>query len=233
MSSINTDVVPKQLVAKIKHYFDYLWFSSGGINNRQILQNLPKRLTADILCSRYAEAIKNSLIFKNEDGKVNQALTNSILTMVEIRLYMEGDFIVFGGSTSQSTYIILEGEAYVLGFNEETIAYMRSGAHYSNDLDPEDPDILDYKRPLHIVSHGFSVVGVLDIDKLLAVYCAYPEFKEKLRLFNKQITRIARKFLRRYLFFKDIDYTPKKAVEIISDHYSYSSESVYDSIRQK
>jgi len=134
-------------------------------------------LKADILFSRYYIAIENSVIFKNDSGDIDYPLTNSIITLLEFRVYMDGDFIIIGGSTSQNTYIMLEGEAIIFSLNEKFMAYIKSGGHYSNDLSPDDEDRFEYKRPLHMVSYGISVVGVLSKDHLYNLYTAYPQFQ--------------------------------------------------------
>jgi hypothetical protein len=107
---------------------------------------------------------------------------------------MNGDFIVIGGSSSKNTYVILEGEAIILGLNEEFIAYIKSGGHYSNDLDIYDENIYEYKRPLHIISKGISIVGIMNSDKLYELYIAYPEFKDTLRNLNKHFVKYINKF---------------------------------------
>ena len=146
---------------------------------------------------------------------------------------MDGDFIVIGGSTSRNTYIFVEGEGIALGLNEEFMAIIRSGGHYSNDLEPEDEEIFDYKRPLHIVSAGISIVGVLNQKQLYKLYVAYPEFKEKLRILNKQFASYSKKVCKKYLTSNSVEYSADNVIELIADHYSYSTHLVYDSVRQK
>ena len=233
MSSLNKEAVPKEMINKIKDYFDFVWANSKGISYNEFLGGLPPCLNADILFSRYSEAIRNSIIFKNELGLVDTALTNSILTCLEYRVYMDGDFIVIGGSSSMNTYIILEGEAIVFGLNEEFIAYIKSGGHYSNDLEDDDEETFEYKRPLHIVSKGISIVGILSIEKLKELYMAYPDFKTTLRVLNKHFISYVSKFCKKYLKSKHTQYSTENITKLIADHYSYSTSVVYDSIRKK
>lgn len=233
MSSLNKESVPKRLIEKIKDYFDYVWTSSKGISYSEFLNELPKCLNADILSSRYTEAIENSLIFKDAYEKVDHALANSILTRLEYRVYMDGDFVVIGGSTSRNTYIIMEGEATVFGLNEEFMSVIRSGGHYSNDLEEGDEDILKYKRPLHIVSAGISIVGILNYNDLHDLYVAYPDLKKKLRILNKQFVRYSKKFCKKYLESMNVEYSIESMIEHIADNYSYSTHLVYDGVRDK
>jgi hypothetical protein len=233
MSSLNKEAVPKEMISKIKNYFNFVWTNSKGINYSEFLGGLPPCLNSDILFSRYSEAIKNSIIFKNKFDQIDTALTNSILSCLEYRVYMDGDFIVIGGSSSMNTYIILEGEAIVFGLNEEFIAYIRSGGHYSNDLEDDDEEVFEYKRPLHIVSKGISIVGILSINKLTKLYMAYPDFKKTLRALNKHFVSYVSKFCKKYLKSKDTKYSVPNITKLIADHYSYSTSVVYDSINKK
>ena len=194
MSSLNRGEVPDSLISKIKDYFDYVWSNSKGISYTEILEDLPPCLNADILYARYNEAIRNSVIFRNEEDEVNPALVNSILTCLEYRIYMDGDFVIVGGSSSMNTYIILEGEAVVFGLNEEFISHIKSGGYYSNDLEVGDEDTFQFKRPLHIVSKGISLVGILSIEKLQELYIAYPDLKTTLQSLNKHFVEYIKKY---------------------------------------
>ena len=233
MSSLKKDTVSNKLIQKIKDYFDYVWANSKGISYDEILGDLPSCLNADILFARYSEAINNSIIFKDEENEIDVALTNSILTILEYRVYMNGDFIVVGGSSSMNTYIILEGEAVVFGLNEEFIAFIKSGGHYSNDLEDGDEYTYNHKRPLHIVSKGISIVGVLNVDKLKELYIAYPEFKDKMRTLNKHFVGYVQKFCRKYLKSKAVLYSANNVIRLIADHYSYSTHVAYNKVSEK
>ena len=116
------------------------------------------------------------------------------MTFLEYRVYMDGDFIVIGGSSSMNTYFFLEGEAIILGLNEEFIGYIKSGGHYSNDLEDGNELIFDYKRPFHIVSKGITKVGILNNEKLKDLYIAFPKFKETLRTLNLNFANYLLKF---------------------------------------
>ena len=126
-----------------------------------MLGALPKCLKNDLLFFAYSKAISSSLIFKSPKGPIDFPLSNSLIQMLAVRIYMKGDLIVSGGSTSEDTYILLDGEAVIFGMNEVLIGYLETGGHYSNYLDPEDEDRFEGKRPVHIVSKSITLVGIL------------------------------------------------------------------------
>jgi hypothetical protein len=74
---------------------------------------------------------------------------------------MKNDFIIKGGSYGKNFYIMLDGEATMVGFNTDIIGIMGRGCHFSNDLLPKDDDNYHNKRIVHIVAKTLSVVGVI------------------------------------------------------------------------
>jgi hypothetical protein len=232
MSEMNREAVPKHIVSQIKGYFDYVWAHNKGINYEKVLNNLPSCLKTDILSARYAEATKNSLIFKDDNDEIDYPLTNSILSKVKFRIYMDGDLIVKGGSYSSNTYIFLDGEGVIFALNEEFIAYIKSGGHYSNNLEEGDENKFEYKRPIHIISKGISIIGIINLESLEELYDAYPYFKTKFQMINTQFALYIRKFLK-FLNLNKEELSINRIIQSIADHYTYSTSLVYDSLREK
>ena len=233
MSSLKAESVPKRIILSIKNYFEFDWLNSHGIQIEEMSKKLPSWISTDILASRYLLCMHNWILFKDSNDKIDVPFANSFLISLKFRTYMDGDFIVIGGSHSRNTYIIMEGEAGIFSFNDDFISFMITGSHYSNDLDSDDEDTFQYKRPIHIISKGTSIVGVLTLDMLNELYLAYPNFKEKMRTLNKQFNLFAKEHLKRYLNSLNIDYNMTSAINEITKHLSYSSSSVYDHLREK
>ena len=231
--SLKVDVVPKKLMQNIKDYFDFEWSNSHGIPASSLLNRLPSWISTDILTSRYSNAIDNLIILRNIDNKIDVPFTNSVFRSIIFRTYMDEEFIVIGGSYSRNTYIMLEGEAGIFSFHDDFISFMRTGSHYSNDLDSDDEDTFQYKRPVHIISKGTSIVGVLTLDMLNELYLAYPDFKDIMRSSNRYFNLYAKKYLRKYLKSKRVEYNSHNAIHEMAIHYAYSSSAVYDSLRSQ
>jgi len=51
------------------------------------------------------------------------------MKLIKFRVYMRNDFIVKVGSWGSTTYLILDGEAAVLGINNEVMGLLKSGCH--------------------------------------------------------------------------------------------------------
>ena len=99
----------KALMSSINEYFDYIWGHEQGSMGEEFMSDLPQGTKSDILLCKYQEAIESSLIFKDDSGAIDVSLTNSIVKLMEVRIYMTNEFIFKVGSHSQDTYVVLEG----------------------------------------------------------------------------------------------------------------------------
>ena len=88
----------------------------------------------DAFKERYQEAIQNSLIFKDANGKTDFAIVNSMIELIKIRVYMPHEFIVKAGSYDECLYFILDGEAVMFSLSNELLSIMRTGSHFNVDI---------------------------------------------------------------------------------------------------
>jgi len=89
----------KELVSSINEYFDYIWGNeNGGSVEELFISDLPQCIRSDILLCKYQDAIESSLIFKDDSGAVDVSLSNSIIKMMETRVYMTNEYIFKVGS---------------------------------------------------------------------------------------------------------------------------------------
>ena len=108
----------KGLVSSINEYFDYIWGNEqgGSVSIEELfIGELPLCIRADILLCKHQEAIESSLIFKDDSGAVDVSLCNSIIKMMESRIYMTNEYIFKVGSLCPHTYILLEGQTVLAG----------------------------------------------------------------------------------------------------------------------
>jgi hypothetical protein len=118
-----------------------------------------------LLC-KYQEAIESSLIFKDDSGAVDVSLSNSILKMMEVRIYMTNEYIFKVGSLCPHAYILLEGQAVLVGAGAcglistiqspknkdlDIIGVIKVGGHFGTDL-PNNQDNYKQKTTCHMIS---------------------------------------------------------------------------------
>ena len=112
----------ERLMRTINEYFDYIWGHEHISNERveqETMSDLPQGIRSDILLYKYQEAIERSLIFKDDMGAIDISLANSVIRLMKVRLYMTDEYIFKVGSHSQDTYIVLEGQAVLVGACEQ------------------------------------------------------------------------------------------------------------------
>ena len=80
-------------MAQINEYFDYIWGDETYSIEEHFMSDLPQSLRADIQLCKYQEAIENSIIFKDDSGAIDISLTNSIMKLMDVRIYMSNEFI--------------------------------------------------------------------------------------------------------------------------------------------
>lgn len=90
---------------------------------------------------------------------------------------MANDFLVKVGSYSENLYIIMDGEALMLGLNNEIMGIMRSGTHFNNILGDRGLEDFGGKRIVHIVAKTMLVVGVMRKENMERLFEAYPYWK--------------------------------------------------------
>ena len=141
----------KELVSSINEYFDYIWGNeNGGSVEELFISDLPQCIRSDILLCKYQDAIESSLIFKDDSGAVDVSLSNSIIKMMETRVYMTNEYIFKVGSLCPYAYILLEGQAVLAGAcrllndlrspsekDRDMIGILKVGGHFGTDLPNE------------------------------------------------------------------------------------------------
>mmetsp|Transcript_40599 Transcript_40599/g.39187 ORF Transcript_40599/g.39187 Transcript_40599/m.39187 type:complete len:134 (+) Transcript_40599:86-487(+) len=133
------------------------------------MSKIPTPIRNDILLSRYQEAVQQSIIFKNEHGEVDVSMCNSMMGFMEFRTYLANEFIIKGGSYGRQCFILLDGEAVMVGMDNSVLGVMSQGCHFNNDLMPEQ-ETYAKKKTLHILTRTLSIVGVISIKNLRSMY---------------------------------------------------------------
>jgi len=100
------------------------------------------------------------------------------MKLIKFRIYMRNDFIVKVGSWGSTTYLILDGEAVILGINKEVMGLLKPGCHYSSDL-PKKINQFGKKRIVHLIARTLTIVGVFRKEDIEYLYRCYPEWEKK------------------------------------------------------
>lgn len=114
------------------------------------------------MLSRYQEMIDSSLIFREIEGQIDVAMTNSIFRLLKIEAFMSKQFLLKVGHICEDSLIILDGEVSVHGlFMNENLGTLFPGSHVSVSLDADAPSETAKKANMSLFS-AQSIVSQLD-----------------------------------------------------------------------
>jgi len=131
------------------------------------------------------------LIFKDEQGAIDVSLTNSIISMFKIRLYLSDEFVFRLGSKGTNTFFLIEGKTVLVGacdpifFTEkkytkedeqtelELLGFMHVGTHFGNNL-PTGIHNYNNTRICHMVARQPTVMGIISIQDISILYKSFP-----------------------------------------------------------
>jgi CRP-like cAMP-binding protein len=168
----------KNLGKQVDDYFKYIWSISIGIDENEILNELPPNIVSDIQLFRYKHTLSDSSVFKDAAGNVNLPLARSILRLIHVRCYMVGEAIIQSGDKTNEIYILLDGELKVFNIKgSRIITTLKSGAHFG-----EISGLLDWatSRTASVVCTSVCRIGVLEVSKFKLLIEAYPEWHKML-----------------------------------------------------
>jgi len=75
------------------------------------------------------------LLFYNEQGDLDIPLTLSVFKRIEFKQFIPSDMVIKIGQLITETYILLEGEVRVYGYNNnELLGVLTKGSHFGLDL---------------------------------------------------------------------------------------------------
>jgi len=181
MKCINTELLSSSLSKRIDAYFDFIWVDTRGIDER-VISDLPIKLKSDIFLQIYRKAMKSSMLFRKLDGTFEKAAALSFLQLVQIRKYMNGDFVIKAGSSTDKIYYVLNGELQIIGINKEKLSVAEPGQMLNNRSKKQNS-----RQMSHVIATKISTVAAISKQDLLLFFEAYPHIADTYNLQVKLI----------------------------------------------
>lgn len=156
--------VPGKVQHRVHHYLDFIWHSKGGLNEQQIVHDLPISLQMAVFHDIRLNMVKSCPFFEYCGMAILRDMAQSLIP----QLYSSGDTVVEIGDMGQEMYLIQSGSMEVLGPDGTVYAKLPSGAYFG-----EIALFFSAKRTASIRSDDFSEVLVLrreDFDYILATH---------------------------------------------------------------
>mmetsp|Transcript_2189 Transcript_2189/g.3263 ORF Transcript_2189/g.3263 Transcript_2189/m.3263 type:complete len:252 (-) Transcript_2189:3161-3916(-) len=126
-------------------------------------------------------------------------MTNSIIRMFQVRLYLSDEFVFRLGSVGENTFVIIEGKALLVGGCDasyfhpgdegddsdgiEAVGFMHPGAHFGNNL-PEGYKNYSNKRLCQLMSLQPTIIGIISAADIDILYQSFPYWKQKMQSLN-------------------------------------------------
>lgn len=174
---IPQEKISRKVIHKISSYYEYLWSVTEGHDEfNDILLKLPPQLMYSAMQERYSEAFENSLLFKKRDGTLDMALIHSFAELVRFQVFMPREFIIKAGSHGDGLIFIMEGQAVMMGLDNDVIAILRPGTHHHNEFGVSEKETYHGRRLFHLVSHQQTSIGFLDMRGIKKMFQAFPDW---------------------------------------------------------
>lgn len=167
--------------SRILRFFDYTWSRYGGVDEKEVLNNLPKALKASVISFVRGPVLKNISIFKTCDEEVTDFLVSHLKPM----LFILDDCIVNSGDKIYDFYIIEKGLVEFIDKDNVTpLRTISDGDFFNEEALFKVNVIVDY----YIVAKSYCDTYFLSHELLVKLSKHYPdEYKNILKLATEKI----------------------------------------------
>ena len=164
--------LPYGMKRRVYKYQDVLWENFKGINENEILRDLPESIQKQIKFSLFSDLIKNVTLFPKDDKVVISAL----ISRLKLQLISEGEHVIRDGEIADSMYFILRGSVNVIK-DGVILATLEQGAHFGEMALAERKPTIRTASALCITPVS---VGSLSITDFNIICASYPIFESKI-----------------------------------------------------
>lgn len=179
MEVITKKKLSKSFIKQISDYFAYIWSANQGLSENQLLSELPASLQADIQVARYGAILQRSSFLRDSmDGQLNLHLARSVLRIMKVRHYLQGDSIVNAGDKGTEMFFLLHGEVQVVSMEGRRILGVLEPGDYFGEA-----NLLFHwakRRTASVICSSLVTVGVIEAKHVTMLLEAYPEWERML-----------------------------------------------------
>jgi len=118
---------PQQLMDKVLRYYDYLWSRQGGVDEVEIMSELPGPLQQRVAMCVNGVALNTISFFENCDEGMQQYL----VSVLNPRVFLPQDIIIQMGEVGKEMYLIERGHVIVSNENKKiSYAQLHEGDYF-------------------------------------------------------------------------------------------------------
>ncbi|CAL5038786.1 unnamed protein product [Urochloa decumbens] len=216
--------LPEHLRERIRRYEQYRWQETSGVDEEQLLTNLPKDLRRDIKRHLCLSLLMRVPMFENMDDQLLDAMCDRLKPI----LYTEGSCIIREGDPVTEMLFIMRGKLMSMTTNGGRTGFFNSDVLEGGDFCGEE--LLTWALdPTSISSLPSSTRTVKTISEVEAFALS----AEDLRFVATQFRRLHSKQLQHTFRFYSQQWRTWAACFIQAAWHRYCRKKIEDSLRQK
>lgn len=159
--------VPNDLRYKIRSYYQYMWESHRGYDDKAILDEIPIHLRRDIALFLSAEMIEKVPLLKG----ANPDLIRDLVLKLESIICVPGEQVFHAGEPGDAMYFIHRGEIEILSKDGQRLAALGQGAFFG-----ELALLTSKPRSATARATGYTDLFALNREAFEAALTRYPDF---------------------------------------------------------
>jgi voltage-gated potassium channel len=177
---------PKSLESRVSSYLNLSWVKLKGVDDEEILKELPESMQTDISYFLYSNLIKSGFFPNDEQGAIR-----SILKKCRVIMHCAGEEIIKEGELGLEMYFVVEGQVEILT-NKLVLDVLSEGQVFG-----EMALLTPYPTVRGATARAKTNVSVamLSMSDFNFVMQIYPEFAQKVRAQASQREEMNRKFM--------------------------------------
>ncbi len=169
--------VPNDLRYKIRSYYQYMWESHRGYDDKSILEEIPIHLRRDIALFLSAEMIEKVPLLKG----ANTDLIRDLVLKLQSVICVPSEQVFHSGEPGDAMYFIHRGEIEILSKDGDKLAVLGQGGFFG-----ELALLTSKPRSATARASGYCDLFALNREDFESALKRYPEFAEHVHQIARQ-----------------------------------------------
>lgn len=163
---MRTRRVPQELQDRVRDYYSYLWATQRGLRSGDVMDDIPKSLSQEILLFLNRDLVNRVELFQGAD----ELFIREAVQLLRPQVFLPDEYIIRQGEYGDCMYFLTGGQVRVLAGGRE-VATLGPGSPFG-----ETALLEDQHRNASVVSTTYSTgyrLGKADFDALRAKYAEF------------------------------------------------------------
>jgi len=165
--------IPPHLQERVLSYYEYLWSRQKGLDEHEILRDLPTSMHTEISLFLNREVLEKVPFFKNASDN----FINVLVRLLKPQVFAPGEFIIRYGDIGKEMYFINRGVVEVCAEDGNTVFNVLSDGSFFGEY----ALLFSQKRTASVRSVGYCDLFMLTREDFRRVLEDFPEFALAMR----------------------------------------------------